>query len=438
MPKKLTLEDCMNVASQKKGACLSREYVNSSTKLTWQCHEGHIWDAKVSDVKSGYWCPYCAGVAKPTIESLKELAASRGGKCLSPEYVNNREKILWECAKGHQFEMNFKAVKQQNQWCTICSGKYRLFTRQELDEIAVSKGGRFTSTLEKFLISDRGDWVCANGHHWSAKIANIISNNSWCPQCNNNLGEKICRFIFQEMTGKKFPQKRPVWLRDSSQSKSMELDGYCEELKIAFEHQGKQHYSQDGSSFFDSGVMERDEIKRMICSKKGVDVLEIPQIGHFISLNEAVSLIRDFLIKHQVEIIKSISADDVDKNLSNVYDKKIDELKEIAKLKGGLCLAETYLGHVTPLKFRCSVGHEWLARPNDIKRGSWCSICSGAGGKKKTLEDLINMFKDDGVTCISDKYLGSKASYKWQCKNKHTFDSRYDSLQKKVNKCPLC
>lgn len=270
MPKKLTLEDCMNVASQKKGACLSREYVNSSTKLTWQCHEGHIWDAKVSDVKSGYWCPYCAGVAKPTIESLKELAASRGGKCLSPEYVNNREKILWECAKGHQFEMNFKAVKQQNQWCTICSGKYRLFTRQELDEIAVSKGGRFTSTLEKFLISDRGDWVCANGHHWSAKIANIISNNSWCPQCNNNLGEKICRFIFQEMTGKKFPQKRPVWLRDSSQSKSMELDGYCEELKIAFEHQGKQHYSQDGSSFFDSGVMERDEIKRMICSKKGL------------------------------------------------------------------------------------------------------------------------------------------------------------------------
>ena len=61
MSKKLIIEEMQAVAKERGGECLSREYVNSTTKLKWQCAEGHTWMATPGDVKnSGSWCPECA------------------------------------------------------------------------------------------------------------------------------------------------------------------------------------------------------------------------------------------------------------------------------------------------------------------------------------------------------------------------------------------
>lgn len=48
------------IAKRKNGKCLSKKYINSQTKLTWQCREGHIWKAIPNNIKNGKWCPYCA------------------------------------------------------------------------------------------------------------------------------------------------------------------------------------------------------------------------------------------------------------------------------------------------------------------------------------------------------------------------------------------
>lgn len=438
MPKRLTLQDCKDTATARDGQCLSSEYKNSSTKLDWACKYGHSWSAKPQDIRAGYWCPYCAKTAKPSMNEIHLLAKSHGGKCLSQNYRNNREKLMWLCSKGHKFEMTLKAVKQLEQWCTLCSGKYRQFSNNHLVKIAATKGGSLLSSQDKFLISDSAKWRCSNGHEWTTKIANVFSNKSWCPECQSNRGERICRFIFEQSTGKEFPSKRPSWLRDELQRKSMELDGYCEELKIAFEHQGKQHYSQDAISFFGAGVIERDEKKRRICADYGVKVLEIPQIGHFLSVEDAIDLIFNFLKTNNVPIIKSVTPRDIDENPKKVFDERLLQVQRIARSKGGNCLSGVYLGHITPLAFKCSKNHQWLARPNDIKRGSWCSICSGAGGKRKTIEDLKNMYIDEQIECISESYSGSRTRYLWRCSKGHRFEARYDSLKNKVQKCPLC
>ncbi|QQX88025.1 hypothetical protein JJQ59_21680 [Cupriavidus necator] len=35
--------------------------MNTSTKLTWECHRGHVWQATPGKVKHhGHWCPQCA------------------------------------------------------------------------------------------------------------------------------------------------------------------------------------------------------------------------------------------------------------------------------------------------------------------------------------------------------------------------------------------
>nr|KGD05725.1 hypothetical protein DO63_1671 [Burkholderia pseudomallei] len=40
---------------------MSDEYVNARSRLTWQCHRGHVWQANFDNVKNkGKWCPNCA------------------------------------------------------------------------------------------------------------------------------------------------------------------------------------------------------------------------------------------------------------------------------------------------------------------------------------------------------------------------------------------
>lgn len=53
----------------------------------------------------------------------------------------------------------------------------------------------------------------------------------------------------------------------------------------------------------------------------------------------------------------------------------IETYRRIARERGGECLSDTYTNTITPLHFRCAHGHEWDARPHDIKRGKWCRLC---------------------------------------------------------------
>ncbi len=119
---KLTIEECREYAKSKGGKCLSKEYIDSRTKMKWQCKEGHIWKANFNSIKSGKWCPYCANCAKLTIEDCQEYAKSKGGKCLSKEYVNSQTKIEWQCKEGHIWKANFNKVKS-GRWCPFCANR---------------------------------------------------------------------------------------------------------------------------------------------------------------------------------------------------------------------------------------------------------------------------------------------------------------------------
>jgi hypothetical protein len=85
----------------------------------WQCSEGHQWEAVPNNVKSGTWCPHCAGQTKGTIEEMQRIAEERGGKCLSSTYVNSSAKLLWECTEGHRWEATPSNIKRDS-WCRLC------------------------------------------------------------------------------------------------------------------------------------------------------------------------------------------------------------------------------------------------------------------------------------------------------------------------------
>ena len=101
MGKKLTIEEMHEIAKSRDGECLSEEYVNCDTKLQWKCRKGHEWLATGDSIRQGSWCPKCFGKFPLTIEEMHEIAKSRGGECLSKEYINNNTKLIWKCKDGH-------------------------------------------------------------------------------------------------------------------------------------------------------------------------------------------------------------------------------------------------------------------------------------------------------------------------------------------------
>lgn len=109
------------LAAHHHGKCLTSEYSNQRQKLLWECNKGHQWFSSVNSVLySGSWCPYCAGNRKLTLTALQQLAKQKGGSCLATQYINSKTKLLWQCVKGHQWHATAFSIKVRNSWCPVC------------------------------------------------------------------------------------------------------------------------------------------------------------------------------------------------------------------------------------------------------------------------------------------------------------------------------
>lgn len=173
------------IAAKRGGKCLSDIYINSTTKLDWQCSEGHIWKTSAGSIFNGRWCRICTyketGVKlRKDIEEFRKVALERGGKLLSEEYINNKVPLLWECKFGHQWKTTSKHVVNRGSWCPICIGKYDKIN--ELHKFAVKKGG---VCLSKGYINNHAklEWQCKNGHQWKSSSKQILNRGTWCPVC---------------------------------------------------------------------------------------------------------------------------------------------------------------------------------------------------------------------------------------------------------------
>jgi len=100
-----------------------------------------------------------------------------------------------------------------------------------------------------------------------------------CPKCTENYFESRVRNIVKKITGKDFIKIKPNWLKNSKTNRPLELDCYNEELKIAIECQGPQHYKIIKEYGMTEESLEyqqyKDNIKRIKCEERGINFLEI-------------------------------------------------------------------------------------------------------------------------------------------------------------------
>jgi len=389
-----TPNDLQIIAKNRGGRCLSKKYINATTKLNWQCKEGHRWHTTLSMIKQGTWCPYCAKVAKLTIEEMQSLAAKHGGRCLSDKYINSSSKLSWECKEGHIFEISPSHIKTSKSWCPICgyktvSDKLK-YSMEEIRGLAAKRGGECLS--KKYNAGDKLLWRCKEGHEWEASPHGIKNSGSWCPSCTEYVNEALIRAMFEKIFDVKFMKCRPKWLAGFS-SRSLELDGYNKDLGIAFEYHGEQHFN--GNNYFyknntRSNIDKRkayDNIKRKLCEEKGVKLIEIP---FSIKQKDYFNYIIEQCKKMSVKIN---SSKHIDYRTLSIFTKtKLQEMKDLAATKGGDCISTAYLGNAEKLSWKCKHGHIWKATPQVIKKvkGIWCPECRNHGKKLKRYIPIFN------------------------------------------------
>lgn len=81
--------------------------------------------------------------------------------------------------------------------------------------------------------------------------------------------EQFVRETFESIFSKKFIKVRPDWLKSPKTKLNLELDGYCEELKIAFEYNGPHHYDPN-YIYYHKSVVWKDRFKKRRCKELGI------------------------------------------------------------------------------------------------------------------------------------------------------------------------
>src|SRR3989338_564054 len=435
-----TIEDVQRTAEERGGKCFSKEFINTKTKLEWQCIAGHRWKAVYSSIQRGRWCPECAGKQPLTIQDMREIARKRGGKCLSNKYKNIQMKLKWQCSERHVWDAKASHIKDGS-WCPYCDGRH--LSIDNMQEIAKEKCGQCLSKAYQSAHS-KLKWECKNGHIWAATYANIQSGR-WCPECTTYIGEKLCRLAFESLFNSKFPKSKPEWLK-SEKGTQLELDGYSKRYKIAFEHHGIQHYKfnyrfhRSAEDLVDR--QSRDIYKRKLVEKHGVILIEVPQVPDIIRLDKLTPFIIQELKKNKFETAQ-LNQEKPDYNqiyLKDEYGEVYAELAKIAKNKSGSILSKKYLGSKVKLEFECKEGHKWEAQSSDIRRGTWCPECANnnrVNDKKLTIQQMHSLAEKHGGLCLSKEYIDNKTKLKWQCSEGHVWEVKPSHI-KNGSWCPVC
>jgi hypothetical protein len=363
--------------------------------------------------------------------------------------------MKWKCQKGHNWSARLNNIKHMEQWCPFCARASNSRRAQDvhrpqqikvIGDLVRLKGGRWNPS--EYTRNDKKvSFICARGHEWKAVPRDVIHLGNWCPECGAGTGERLVRVALEHLAGQSFPKCRPAWLK-SSGDRSMELDGYCESLGLAFEHQGRQHYSVNFFTKTKSQLRLRiaaDRLKVRLCEERGIKLITVPQVG---STDLPEEMLEPFLREELKNALPRMVINSEAVNYLHAYELgvgglDISVLKEAAELKGGQCLDDVYKGQGNNYyRFRCSAGHIWKALARSILHaGSWCQKCNYANlalRRTKPLKELDTHAKRRGGKLVTRENVLRANKAEWECAAGHRWRATPNQVMSQNTWCPAC
>lgn len=389
-----------DIVESKRGAIKKGEkYISNNTPLTIIDSLGNEFEITPKSLKRGLWSPH-EGVRTSDAEfqfnAIKKIVESRGGKIKEGEkYTSSSTKMVFIDENGYEFSMIPSSIKI-GKWSPFTSKNTRdpQYHMNILEKIVKNRGG----TIKKGEIykNNATPITCIDqfGNEFSIspkslKLGKWSLNERTC-------SENICREIIQAMFDKKFPTNWGLLKRNNGNR--LQLDGYCSELKIAFEYQGQYHtegWWANPISLQDCTV--RDAEKREKCKDLHILLLEIQFYKNISNIENLVkSTLRDIISSYERQNVKcpnniiSLDTSSIKVDLSKISFLAAAQnlLKALASEKGGkIKEGEYYFNNRVKMTFIDKSGNEFQRTPQDIKAGRW----SPYELKSKKINSLMKM-----------------------------------------------
>jgi hypothetical protein len=167
----------------------------SGRKLPWKCSFNHSWAAQVASRATGRGCPICSGhTVEAGFNDLKtkfpEIAAQADGWDTTVINPGSDAKKSWICPKGHKWIAAIVKRTLYGRGCPFCSNNRVLpgfnDLKTKFPEIAAQAHGWETSTVSS-QSAKKLEWICIEGHVWSATVGSRTVGGNGCPVCANKI-----------------------------------------------------------------------------------------------------------------------------------------------------------------------------------------------------------------------------------------------------------
>lgn len=410
-------------AAAHGGRLLSRTFVGTTAKLRFRCSRGHEWaQSAIRLLSHGKWCPDCARANKNvaaklrTFARLREYVRRRGGAVLSPAYVNGRTPLRYRCAEGHVWSRG-PTYLLQGHWCPVCTPtgagarklSWKQLTQRRLLAIVKRRGGELLTPLSEWTSKIR--IRCEHGHEWEERHARV-DETKWCPRCKEeSLLERVRELARQRggeclSTACRSLAERLTWRcahghRFQAVASAVEIGEWCRKcrlLKRGSREQMDELARERGGLCLSKRYANRMAKLRWRCAE-----------GHVWDATPAMIIDGSWCpaCRRQAQIGRKATR------------LTIGDMRAIAVERGGACLSRRYFGNQVHLRWRCFRGHTWSARPNQIRQGGWCPICSYS--IPGTLEGMRALAERHAGRCLTRTWHNHKEPVRFECSRGHRF-----------------
>ena len=299
---------------------------------------------------------------------------------------------------------------------------------QRLRDHAASKGGKCVS--EAYTNSStKVQWECKIGHRWMATPSNVLHRRSWCPRCAANR-----RSLSLHQLQAHARKRGGRCLADEYRNNRTKVRWQCK-LGHTWEAEAGAVLNQE------SWCPECARTRKSWSKRTMTDLQEHAAArGGKCLATEYVGVRAK--VPWQCEKGHTWHA-----RAYSVLNHKtwcpicakcaplgLERLRSHAARLGGQCLAEDYKNSHTKVRWKCSSGHVWRAKPTDVfHKGSWCPECQKIG-----LARLQAHAASLGGRCLSKKYSNSTAKVLWECQLGHRWKATAHSILHQRTWCPQC
>lgn len=216
-------------------------------------------------------------------------------------YEGSTIKVKIKC---NTCELIFEQIPESHlrgRGCPECAKLTRTYKKTKTNEKFIKQstkihGDKYDYSVTEYVNSrSKVNIKCKKCNIVFSQIANDHIGGSGCPRCSSSLSEKQCHSIFESIMYQKFIKVRPKWLY------KLELDGYNDDLKLAFEYQGIQHYEYNEYFHYSQADFERqrerDNRKRELCRENKITLIEVPYMYDYRNYDRMTSYIMDKLLQ---------------------------------------------------------------------------------------------------------------------------------------------